>query len=53
MHVLKTSLVTTSEEFKRHHTHYESRVADLKKHLATRRPADRPTRSPSIRNAAN
>ena len=34
MRVLKTSLVTTSEEFKRHHTHYESRVADLKKYLA-------------------
>ena len=34
MYVLKTSLVTTSEEFKRHHTHYESRVADLKKYLA-------------------
>ena len=33
MRVLKTSLVTTSEEFKRHHAHYESRVADLKKYL--------------------
>jgi 3-methylcrotonyl-CoA carboxylase beta subunit len=34
MRVLKTSLVTTSEEFTRHRTHYESRVADLKKYLA-------------------
>ena len=34
MRVLKTSLVTTSDEFKHHRTHYESRVADLKKYLA-------------------
>ena len=34
MRVLKTSLVTTSEDFTRHRTHYESRVADLKKYLA-------------------
>ena len=34
MLVLKSSVVPTSEEFRRHRSHYDSLMADLKKHLA-------------------
>jgi acetyl-CoA carboxylase carboxyltransferase component len=37
MRILKTSLVTTSEEFKSNRAHYEGLRADLQKHLALAR----------------
>ncbi|MBI4001299.1 MAG: methylcrotonoyl-CoA carboxylase, partial [Nitrospira defluvii] len=43
MRVLNTSMVPASEEFRRHRSHYDSLMADLKKHLALVRaggPAD-------------